>query len=63
MKKVVLFIAGALVYYFTTVLVLHILVTLFNDSFENVWLSAIPTTIMSGILTLIWSLWVKRKKK
>jgi len=62
MKKVILFIAGTTIYYFIAVLTLFILTLMFNDSFENVWLSAIPVTIFAELLLLAWYLLNKYKK-
>ena len=63
MRKVILLITGTVIYYFIAVLTLFILTLLFNDSFENVWLSAIPVTIFAELLLLAWYLLDKHKKR
>lgn len=62
MNKVILYIAGTIIYYFITVMVLHIMMLILNDSFENIWLSAIPITITAELMLFIYYLWKKYKK-
>lgn len=62
-KKVILGIGGTVIYYFITVLVLFVLTAMFNDSFENIWLSAMPVTVIAELLLLGFYMWQKRKKQ
>ncbi len=61
MKKAAFIIFGTIGYYFITVLVLLILTIIFNDSFENIWVSAIPVTILAELLLLVYWIWKKVK--
>ena len=50
------------VIYFASVLVLFIVPLIFNSSIENIWQTAIPTTVLALILLLAQYLWGKRRK-
>jgi len=53
---------GMIIFYFASAFALFILGLIFSVSFENIWLTAIPVTIIAGLLLIIAYLWSKRKK-
>ena len=61
--KAVLWVAGTIAYYLLAVVVLFTMTLLLGDSYENIWLSAIPVTILAELILLLIYVWRKRKKK
>jgi positive regulator of sigma E activity len=62
-KKIVLGVVGTVIYYLLTVVTLFVMTLLFRDSFENIWISAIPVTIVAEIILLgCYFSWKKYKK-
>ena len=62
-KKVVLWAVGTVVYYSVAMSVLFIMTLVLGDTFENLWLSAIPVTGLAELLLLLVYLWKKWKVK
>ena len=63
MKKAATYIAGTVFYYFCTVLVLFLLNLIFKDTFENIWVVAIPVTVVAELLLLLYWIWKKARQK
>lgn len=63
MNKVVIFIVGTAFYYVISIVLLLVLSSVFHESFDNIWLSALPITIAAEVLLLISYLWKKFKKR
>ena len=61
MKKIGLWVAGTIVFYFIAVLVFFILNFFLEEPFESVWLSAIPVTIVAEIVFLWLNIWKKSR--
>ncbi|MCL1804117.1 MAG: hypothetical protein FWG30_10905 [Eubacteriaceae bacterium] len=51
-----------LFFYFCTVFVLFTVPLAFSSSIDNVWQTAIPTTVVALILLLAQYIWEKRRK-
>ena len=59
MKKALMWVAGTIIFYFVAVLVLYIFNFFLEESFESIWLSAIPVTVFAEVIVLWFNLWRK----
>ena len=63
MKKVILFFATALVFYFTMVFVLFLFSLILGDTSKNIWETSLPASLIALLLFYGLLFYSKRKKK
>ena len=59
MKKALIWVAASVGFYFLAALVLYIVNLTIEEPFVNIWLSAIPVTVVAEIAALWFNIWRK----